>query len=376
MYTRLPNIAELAQKKSLFLFGPRSTGKTTLLRQLFPRERIINLLRSSVFLPLSQEPSRLREMIDAMPGSDLPVIIDEIQKLPQLLDEIHDLIEERKIRFILTGSSARKLRNSGVNLLGGRAWQCNLFPLCSAELGKMDLDTYLLYGGLPQIVDSPDPPEDLDAYINTYLREEIMAEALVQNLVRFSAFLRTAALCNAQQVNYANVARDSGVPAGSVRAWFEILHDTFTGFLIEPWKGPKRKAVSTSKFYFFDTGVANFLAGFHTLQQNSSEYGNSFEQFIAMELRAWLSYRRIKETLYYWRTSEGVEVDFVVPRRFAIEVKASSRIHPGDLKGLRAIAEEEDFMHRVVVCLEETPRTTSDGIRILPWRHFLQELWS
>lgn len=158
----------------------------------------------------------------------------------------------------------------------------------------MDLDSYLLYGGLPQIVDSSCPQEDLDAYINTYLREEIMAEALVQNLVRFSAFLRTAALCNAQHINYANVAGDSGVPAGSLRAWFEILHDTFTGFLIEPWNGPKRKPTATSKFFFFDTDAANFLAGSHTLQRNSAEYRRLFEQFIAMELRAWLSYRRIK----------------------------------------------------------------------------------
>ncbi len=162
----------MSRKKSLILFGPRSTGKTTLLRQQFPPERIINLLKASVALPLSQNPGSLREIIREMKRSDEPVIIDEIQKIPPLLDEIHDLIESEGLSFILTGSSARKLKNSGVNLLAGRAWQTNLFPLCSRELGELDLERYLLYGGLPQIVDSPDPVEDLDAYINTYLKEE------------------------------------------------------------------------------------------------------------------------------------------------------------------------------------------------------------
>ncbi|MDZ7793852.1 MAG: AAA family ATPase [Spirochaetia bacterium] len=255
------DLPTLAQKKSLFLFGPRSTGKTTLLRAQFPGERIINLLRSGVAIPLSHNPGELRELINAMPDSDLPVIIDEIQKIPALLDEVHDLIEERGLRFILTGSSARKLRRGGVNLLAGRAWQCNLFPLCSAQFHQDDLNRYLLYGGLPQVVDSEDPLEELDAYINTYLTEEIMAESLVQNLVHFSAFLRVAALSNSQQINFANVSRDTGVPASSVRAWFKILNDNFTGFMLDPWHSPGRKAVATAKFYFFDTGVANFLAG-------------------------------------------------------------------------------------------------------------------
>lgn len=375
MYSRVLSLTELVQKKSLFLFGPRSTGKTTLLRQQFPPERIVNLLRGSVLVSLSQEPDRFREMVRAMPLPDLPVVIDEIQKMPRLLDEVHDLIEDQGIRFILTGSSGRKLRNSGVNLLAGRAWHCNLFPLCSKELGEMDLNRYLLYGGLPQVVDSPDPIEELDAYVTVYLKEEVMAESLVQNLVHFSTFLRTAALSNAQQINYANISRDSGVPVGSVRAWFGILQDSFVGFLLEPWKGRGRKAVATAKFYFFDVGVANFLAGFRTLERNTTEYRRAFEQFIAMELRAWLSYRRIKETLCYWRTRDGLEVDFVVNSLLAVETKASSRVRPADLKGLRAIAQEGNFRHRVLVCLEETARVTDDGISILPWRRFLNELW-
>jgi predicted AAA+ superfamily ATPase len=376
MYQRILDLSSLAKKKSLFLFGPRSTGKTTLLRQQFPEKRIINLLRSAVFLPLSQEPGRLAEFIRAMPSSDLPVVIDEIQKLPQLLDEVHDLIETHGLRFILTGSSARQLRRSGVNLLAGRAWQTDMFPLCSAEIGEVDLDSYLLYGGLPQVLASDDPPEELDAYINTYLKEEVMAESLVQNLVHFSAFLRTAALANAQQINFANVSRDTGIPATSVRAWFDILQDSFVGFLLEPWQSPKRKAVATSKFYFFDVGVANFLAGFHALPRGSAEFGAAFEHFIAMELRAWLSYRRIKKRLSYWRTREGVEVDFIVGTELAVEVKAAARVHPVDLRGLRALAEEQPFKSRILVCMEEQERITEDGIRIMPWRQFLKELWA
>jgi predicted AAA+ superfamily ATPase len=375
MYQRFLDISSLSRKKSIFLFGPRSTGKTTLLGQQFPQERIINLLRSAVFLPLSQEPGRLSELIRGMPPSDLPVVIDEIQKLPQLLDEIHDLIEDKGIRFVLTGSSARKLKKSGVNLLAGRAWQADLFPLCSAELGEIDLDSYLLHGGLPQVVGSPDPVEELDAYINTYLKEEIMAESLVQNLAHFSSFLRIAALGNSSQLNYANISRDTGVPVTSVRAWFDILKDSFIAFLLEPWQSPKRKAVATAKFYLFDVGVANFLAGFHALPRNSAEYGAAFEHFIAMELRAWLSYSRVKIPLCYWRTREGLEVDFVVGTQLAVEVKASSRVHPSDLKGLRALADEGQFRNRILVCMESASRTTADGIHILPWRQFLRELW-
>ncbi|HON13690.1 MAG TPA: ATP-binding protein [Treponema sp.] len=376
MYPRILDIANLSKKKSLFLFGPRSTGKTTLLNQQFPKERIINLLKSSLYLPLAQAPERLEEMIYAMPFKDLPVIIDEIQKLPPLLDEIHYLIESKHIHFILTGSSARKLKSTGVNLLAGRAWQCNLFPLCSAELGTIDLDRYLLYGGLPQVLTSEDPLEELDAYINTYLKEEIMAEALVQNLIHFSSFLKTAAISNAQQINYSNISRDTGIPVSSVRAWFEILKDSFLGFLLEPWQSPKRKAVATAKFYFFDVGVANFLAGFHYLPRAGTEYGRAFEHFIAMELRAYLSYSRIKTPLYYWRSRDGLEVDFIIGNDLAVEVKASHSIQKKDLHGLRALAEEGDFKKRVLVCMEDQARLTEDGILIENWRDFLKDLWS
>ena len=382
MYRRTLDVRKLAERKSLFLFGPRSTGKTTLLRAQFDSRAIVNLLRSSVYLPLAENPSRLREVVaegraDASSGRPV-VVIDEIQKLPQLLDEVHDLIETERVHFVLSGSSGRKLKRSGVNLLGGRAWQANLLPLTSAEIPELDLGRYLLHGGLPQVYGAEYPEEELDAYVNTYLREEIRGEALVQNFVHFARFLNVAAVCNGQQLNFANVSRDTGVPATSVRSYFDILADTFIGFLLQPWRGSRRrKAVATAKFYFFDVGVANFLRGISALNRNSSEYGIAFEHFIAMELRSYLSYRRrLRSELTYWRTQSGIKVDFLVGSTAAIEVKASGRVTDRDLKGLRALAEEGSGTASFLVSFDELDRRTEDGIRLLHWRTFLAELWA
>ena len=381
MYARTLDVREIAARKSLFLFGPRSTGKTTLLKAQFDVGAVVNLLRSGEYLPLAGNPSRLREIVAegrADASIDPPVVvIDEIQKLPALLDEVHDLIETRGIHFVLSGSSARKLKDSGVNLLGGRAWQANLFPLTSAEVPDFDLGRYLLHGGLPQVYDSEYPEEELDAYVNTYLREEIRGEALVRNFVHFARFLNVAALCSGQQLNFANVSRDTGVPATSVSSYFEILADTFIGFLVLPWRGSRRrKAVATAKFYFFDVGVANFLRGISVLNRNSSEYGIAFEHFIAMELRSYLSYRRRRLELTYWRTHSGVEVDFLVGSAAAIEVKASARVSDRDLRGLRALADEGSTAARILVSFDELDRRTDDGIRLLHWRTFLTALWT
>lgn len=381
VYARTLDVRGLAARKSLFLFGPRSTGKTTLLRAQFGPRAIVDLLRSSVYLPLAEQPWRLREVVaegrvDAAAGAPV-VVIDEIQKLPQLLDEVHDLIETKGIRFVLSGSSGRKLARGGVNLLGGRAWQANLFPLTSAEVPGLDLGRYLLHGGLPHVYGAEYPEEELDAYVNTYLAEEIRGEALVRNFVHFSRFLNVAAVCNGQQLNFANVARDTGVPATSVRAWFDILADTFIGFLLPPWRGSRRrKAAATAKFYFFDVGVANFLRGIRALPRNGSEYGVAFEHFIAMELRGYLSYRRLRSELTYWRTQSGVEVDFLIGSEAAVEVKAAGRVSDRDLRGLRALAEENATAKLFLVSFDQLDRRTGDGIRLLHWRTFLAELWS
>ncbi len=381
MYPRTLDVRTLARRKSLFLFGPRSTGKTTLLRQQFDSRTIVNLLRSSVYLPLAENPSRLREVVadGRVDASTQPpvVVIDEIQKLPPLLDEVHDLIETEGIHFVLSGSSGRKLKHGGANLLGGRAWQANLFPLTSGEVPEIDLNRYLLHGGLPQVYDAEYPEEELDAYVNTYLAEEIRGEALVQNFTHFARFLNVAAVSNGQQLNFANVSRDTGVPATSVRSYFDILADTFIGFLLQPWRGSRRrKAVATAKFYFFDVGVANFLRGIRTLNRNSTEYGIAFEHFIAMELRSYLSYRRTRSELTYWRTQSGLEVDFLIGSSAAIEVKASLRVSDRDLRGLRALAEEDQSRSSFLVSFDELDRRSDDGIRLLHWRTFLEELWS
>jgi uncharacterized protein len=377
MYKRILDLHDLINKKSFFLFGPRSTGKTTLLREQFGSQSIINLLRSSTFLTLSENPSRLREIVNEMSNWGKTIIIDEVQKLPELLDEIHDLIETTDVRFILTGSSGRKLKRSGVNLLAGRAWQANLYPLTSAEIPDFSLNRYLLYGGLPQVYSSEYPVEELDAYVDTYLREEIKQEALVQNFIHFSRFLNVASTMNTEQLNYANVSRDTGVPVTSVRSYFDILSDTFVGFLLEPWReSKKRKAIATAKFYFFDVGVANYLKGIEVLHKKSTEFGIAFENFIAMELRSYISYRRIKKKLTYWRTRTGYEVDFLVGTSAAIEVKASEKITDKHLKGIRALAEEDIIEKNYVVSFDEVERLTDDGITILHWKTFLFRLWA
>lgn len=377
MYARSLDIRGLSQKKSLFLFGPRSTGKTTLLRDQFGSDAIVNLLTSATYLPLAANPSRIADLSREIVRTSPVVVIDEIQKLPALLDEVHHLIETTKIRFVLTGSSARKLKRSGVNLLAGRAWQCDLFPLTSREIDDFDLDRYLKFGGLPQVYTSEYPEEELDAYVNTYLREEIQEEALVQNLTAFSRFLKAAGLSNAEQVNYANIANDSGVPASSVRSYFGILADTFTGFLLPSWReSKKRKAVATPKFYSFDVGVANFLRGSTDVRENTAEFGKAFEQFIAMELRSRISYRRERRELCYWRTQSGNEVDFLIGDDVAVEVKASRAVSDRHLKGLRALKEEGVFKRFYMVSFDQENRETPDGIRILHWSRFLSLLWS
>jgi predicted AAA+ superfamily ATPase len=368
-YPRLLDMRTLSRRKSFFLFGPRSTGKTTLLRDQFSPEAVINLLRSAEFLPLAENPSSLAERVREICRRHSVVIIDEIQKLPTLLDEVHHLIEEDGTVFILTGSSGRKLRHGGVNLLAGRAWQAELFPLVSREIPDFDLNRYLSFGGLPQVYTSEYPREELDAYLHTYLREEVQEEARVQNLVHFGRFLKVAALANAEQLNYANVANDSGIPATTVRGWFEILNDTFLGFTLEAWReSGTRKVTSTAKFYLFDVGVWNVLRGSTSLVRGSTEFGKAFEHWIAMELRAWLSYSRTKLTLRFWRTYTGLEVDFIIGTAIAVEVKSASRVTDRHCRGLRAFRDEAPDCALLLVSFDENNRTTDDGLRLLHWR--------
>ncbi|MDZ4806288.1 MAG: DUF4143 domain-containing protein [Candidatus Eisenbacteria bacterium] len=374
-YARILDLPGLLAQKSFFLLGPRSTGKSHLVRtQLTGKALVIDLLKSDNFLRLSDRPSALEEMVRAG-GRDL-VVIDEIQKLPVLLDEVHRLIEETSTRFLLTGSSARKLRQGQANLLAGRARQANLFPLVSAEIPDFDLVRYLTVGGLPQVHGSAEPHEELDAYVGTYLREEIQAEGAVRNLPRFGRFLSIAALTTGEVLNFTNVARDVGMSPSTVIEHYRILEDTLVGFMVEPWgRGTKRKEVAAAKFYLFDTGVTNTLARIRTLERNSNHFGRAFEQFIALELRAALSYQRVSAPLNYWRTQDKNEVDFVIGDLCAVEVKATERTTDGDSVSLRRLQDEATLGSYYLVSQDPVERL-KEGVRYLPWQRFLEILWS
>ena len=374
-YKRTLNLLELLKKKSFFLFGPRSTGKTSLIRsQLKDTSLIIDLLRSDTFIRLSSRPAELEQMIRAHPSKY--VVIDEVQKLPILLDEVQRLIEEQQTRFLLTGSSARKLKRGEGNMLGGRAWQSALFPLTSAEIGDLDLDRYLTFGGLPQVYSSSYPAEELDAYVGVYLKEEIQAEGLVRDLGRFTRFLNLAALSTGEVINFTNIASDAGCSPSTVIEHFRILEDTLIGFFVEPWgRSTKRKEVSAAKFYLFDTGVTNTLARVKNLERNSNLYGRAFEQFIAMELRAAISYFRSSLRLSYWRTYEKNEVDFVLEDVLAVEVKATLNASDRDGKSLRLLAKEAKIKNLYLVSQDPIERI-SEGIHYIHYENFLKKLWA
>lgn len=359
-------------KKSCFLFGPRQTGKSSLIDHTLADIRVYDLLDSETFLALSRHPKRLEE--ELQPG-ETTLVIDEIQKLPSLLDEVHRLIEKKKIRFLLTGSSARKLRRGGTNLLGGRARSRYLHPFIRRELGdQFDLLSALNRGLIPSIYFSDSPAEDLRAYTGDYLQLEIAAEGLTRNIPAFSRFLEIAALCNGQLINYTKIANDAQVPSSTVQEYFQILRDTLIAFDVPAWKKTKkRKPISTSKFYFFDIGVVRQLQHRTELLAGSPEFGEAFESYIAHELKAFVDYQACGD-LCFWRSKSGYEVDFILSDKTAIEVKAKTNITPRDLKGLRALEEEKQLERYLVVSLEKAPRTI-DHIEILPWQVFLDRLW-
>jgi predicted AAA+ superfamily ATPase len=373
LISRTLDLAALLAKKSQFLLGPRQTGKTFLVRQTLSRERIYNLLDFSTFLRLSQNPSLLREELQ---GHEGPVIIDEIQKIPILLDEVQILIEEQRLHFLLTGSSARKLRRSGVNLLGGRARTIHMHALTSAELGtQFDLMRAVNYGTLPAIYLSDDPQADLKAYAGEYLKEEIAAEGLTRNVPAFSRFLEVAALSNGQIINFQTISSDAAVPRTTVQEYFSILKDTLIAEELEPWrKTKKRKAITTSKFYFFDVGVANQLQNAGKIEKKSKLFGDAFEAFIFQELAAYRDYIS-KGSVHFWRSDKGHEVDFILDEKVAIEVKGKQRLSRDDFKGLTAIQEEKLMKKHIIVCLDSVERVTA-GIHVVPWQKFLKNLWS
>ena len=368
---RLPDLVGWMGTKSHFLFGPRQTGKTFLINQLFSGIRLYDLLDSSVYLALSRNPGLLEEQLS--PGEKV-VAIDEVQRLPELLNEIHRLIEKRRIRFLLTGSSARKLRRGGVNLLGGRARTRHLHPLTYRELGaRFDLGKAITRGLLPSVYFSDDPKADLDAYTGTYLQQEIVAEGATRNVPAFSRFLHVAALCNATVVNYTNIANDAQVPRTTVYEYFEILKDTLLLHEVPAWRlSQKRKPLASSKYYFFDVGVVSSLQG-RPVKQGTPEFGPAFETWILHEL---LSYRDYLsgEPVTYWRSTSGFEVDLILGDHTAIEIKAKKNVTSQDIKSLNVLAEEKKLKRYLCVSLENHPRQVGI-VRVLPYRLFLDALW-
>jgi predicted AAA+ superfamily ATPase len=369
---RVLNLPFLLQKKSHFLFGPRQTGKTSLIRHSLKGVRSYDLLDNSVYLSLSQDPGRIAQEINPR---DKIVVVDEIQRLPVLLNEVHRLIEERGIRFLLTGSSARKLRRGGVNLLGGRARTKYMHPLTYRELGnQFNLFKAIERGLLPSIYLSDDPHADLEAYTGSYLQQEIVAEGVTRNVPAFSRFLKVAALCNGTVVNFTNVSNDAQVPRTTVYEYFEILKDTLLLYELPSWrKSKKRKPLTSSKYYFFDVGVVATLQG-RQFRPGTPEFGEAFETYLMHELVSYSDYIS-GEPLSYWRSTSGFEVDFILGDHTAVEVKAKENVSAHDLKSLRAFAEEKKLKRYLCVSLEPRRRNL-ENVTILPLREFLETLWS
>lgn len=371
---RVLNLQHLMHKKSHFLFGPRATGKSSLIQHDLSNESlVIDLLHSETYMRLVENPSQIEGMIEL--NKKPYIVIDEIQRIPELLNEVHRLIEKQNSKFLLTGSSARQLKRQGVNLLAGRARQAELLPLCYPEFKNFNLSRYLQYGGLPPVVLSDEPDEDLSAYVHTYLEEEIKSEALVKNLPAFSRFLQLSALTSGTTLNFSSIASDAGVSSITLREYYQILKDSFLGFIVPPWQHSiKRKAIATARFYYFDVGVKNQLAGISSIPENTDLFGQAFEHFIAMELRAYLSYSRKKLPLSFWRTSAGHEVDFIIGNQIAIEVKSTRKVSNKHLKGLRYLMEEKKIEKYYLISFDPIALKTGE-IYVLPWKKFLNDLW-
>jgi predicted AAA+ superfamily ATPase len=363
--------------ETFFLWGPRQTGKTTLLRAAYPDAWWVDLLKSEEYRRYVQHPESLREELALRP-SIRQVVVDEVQKVPQLLDEVHWLHEHRRIHFALCGSSARKVKRGQANLLGGRAVRYELHGLIAREIGPdFDLDRLLNHGYLPRMYASDEPRRLLNGYVADYLKEEVAAEGLVRNLPVFSAFLNVAALSDTELVNFSTVARECGVSSHTIKGYFGILEDTLLGRWLPAYvRRPKRRVIGAPKFYFADVGVVNQLAHRGDLHRGGELYGKAFENWVFHELSAHNAYHERFAALAYWRLASGIEVDFIVgDMELAIEAKATAKVTADHLKGLRALARDHPRVkQRIVVCLERTSRRTEEGILVLPAGDFVEQL--
>lgn len=362
--------------ESAFLWGPRQTGKSTLLKMLFPDAVYFDLLLANEYERFLKNFSLLREILEADTENHL-VIIDEIQRLPELLNEIQWLIVNRARRFILSGSSPRKIIRSGSNLLGGRALRYELYPLIYREIPEFDLIKALNNGLLPRHYMAANVAKLHSAYVGNYLRDEIMAEARIRKLNTFSRFLEVAAFSNGEMVNFSNIAADCGVSPPTVKEYFQILEETMIGRFVPSFqKRPKRRVILSPRFYFFDVGIAGFLIKRGRILPGSEAFGKAFEHFIYQEIHAHSSYSDLNYPVSYWRTVSQTEVDFILgDHEAAIEVKATEMANARHLKGLKSFSEEYKVKRRILVSNDKHPRKT-EGIDILPWKIFLDQLWA
>lgn len=362
---------------SIFLFGPRQAGKSTLLSERFPNAKLYDLLERSTYERLQRNPALFEQELAMVEDGSL-VIVDEIPLLPILLDQIHRLIVKRNLRFILCGSSARKLKRQGVNTLGGRALPIFLYPFVSSELPDFDLLKAINQGMLPRhyLTDSPTAWKRLQAYISIYLKEEIRAEALVRNLQGFNRFMEVAALTDGEMVNYTNIANDCGIDTKTVKEYFTILQDTLIGYIIPAYtKVVKRKIRQAPKFYYFDVAIVNYLLGRKNLQPGSADFGHAFEHLLMQEIIAYLGYNGKQECLSYWHTYNDYEVDAVLGEgEVAIEFKSCKEVQTRHLTGLKAFKEEHPQARLIIVSLDQVPRVLN-GVGVLPATDFLQKLW-
>lgn len=375
MLTRIQKLLEI-RDDSMFLWGPRQTGKSTLLKQLFPDAPYYDLLKSEVYTLYKMKPSRLRDECMMMDEGEV-VIIDEVQKIPELLDEVHWLMVNRGIHFILCGSSARKLKRSGANLLGGRAIRKTLHPLVSAEIPDFDIDKAVNVGMLPRHYLASSPAKRIQAYVGDYLQQEVIAEALVRNLDSFTRFMEVAAISDGEMVNYTKIASECGVSSKTVKEYFVILQETLLGYMLPAYtKTVKRRVQVAPKFYYFDVGITNYLLHRDPLRRGTAEYGHAFEHLIVQEVMAYMDYSESMKGLSFWHTQNNVyEVDLVVGNaEVAIEIKSSDNVTTSHLKGLKAFGEEHPDCKLIVVSLEERPRMMN-GVEIWPAQAFLKWLW-
>jgi len=382
---RVLEIEKNLKERSLFLFGPRQTGKSAFIKNELIKKADLyySLLDQGLYLRLLSDPTFIRKEAAAKNLKKGFIIIDEIQKNPSLLDEVHFMIEEYGFRFLLTGSSARKLRSSGTNLLGGRARTRAFHPFVYPEIKdhpNFSLEHIFKTGLLPpHFLSSPHNnavEEDLSAYVNTYLKEEIAAEGLARNLSGFARFLEVAAISNSNIINYSNIANDAHVPRQTVKLWFDILYDTLIAFELPVFrKTIKRKSIETSKLYLFDIGVTKTLRKLPQVAVESSDFGIFFEQYIFMELRAYIDYKKPQAELFYWRSQTGCEVDFILDSKIAIEVKSTTQIQDKHLKGLKAM-QEEKLLERYIIISRDESYQKEKGIERMPWKLFLEKLWA